>query len=81
MQAAPSAIEDAARDGEQSHHEGVKPNQRIENEVRAQPAQPAMSESGNSMRAWPERGEGNGLRRGTFQGSAFDGAAFNLVDR
>ena len=55
MQAASRAVEHATGKGEQAHHQRVQPDQRIEDEIGTQGAQPAVLQSGNCIGTLPRR--------------------------
>ena len=80
MQTLPGAVEQAAGDREQSHHQGVEPDQWIKNDVRAQPAQPAVFQPWNGMGASPRSRDRNGRGAAAFDWAAFDLAVFDLIN-
>ena len=83
MQPASRPVKQATGDRSQPHHQRVEPDQRIENEVRAQTAQPAVLQPWNGMWTEPRRGgRGNRNRLWTaVQLARFDRGAFRLIDR
>ena len=66
MQPFSIAVEEPARQSQQSQDQRVQPDQRIEYEIRPQPAEPTVFQPMDLVRTWARRNNCHGLHNALF---------------